>query len=359
LPYCRRCGTKLEEEAHFCHKCGTPVTTVSTYSPPAPSAPMKPRPLRKDPIIIGAIVLVALLVSGVIIAAILAAPISTITIDQTIQDKTVNVEKLNFNFEAGAAKVNVFTQNIDGNNFLVSIQGSASKGIFGGDTGSPVQVTTTNDTLDGVQTVTVKLEEAAAFLRYNIDCNIYVNPNLIRNLNVTSTAGEVTLVTDKPATFESLNLKSSAGAVGANLQNATIAGNITLGTSAGTVDFRASQINVEGNYTVNLHSSAGSINVEIIQTHNLQGNLQVNAVTQFGSVNNRLTIDGDVGAKITSQTTLGSINLDVQRFSGNKSPIQSDNYPATSNIEINNRTNAGSINIHADYQSSSGPSIKN
>lgn len=354
MTYCRRCGTKLDENAHFCQKCGTPVTT---YVPPAPPVPTKP--IRNDPIIIGAIVLIAILVGGVVIAALLAAPFSNVNIEQNIQDDSANVEKLNFNFESTAARVNVFTQNVDNNNFVISIEGAASKGNFGGNTGNPVQVTIYNETANGVQTVTAKLEESTAFSRFNVVCNIYVNPALVLNLNVTSQAGQVSLTADKPATFESLNLQASAGAVGANLQNSTVAGNLTLRTQAGTIDFRTNQIIIEGNNTVDLNSNAGSVNMDITQTQNLQGNLRVNAVTNLGSINVELQLDGNVGSRIISQTNLGSINTNVQHFSGDKSPIQSDNYPASSNIEINSQTNLGSININAVYQSSISLIIRN
>ena len=354
MPYCRQCGNRLDDDAHFCHKCGIPVPT---YLPPPPTTHMNP--LRNDPIVIGAIVLVAILVVGVVVAALIAAPFSNVNIEQTIQDKTVNVEKLNFNFESTAARVNVFTQNVDNNNFVISIEGSASKRNFGGDIGNPIQVTIYNYTINGVQTVTAKLVESTGFSRFNVVCNIYVNPALVLNLNVTSQAGQVSLTVDKPATFGSLNLQASAGAVRANLQNSTVTGNLTLRTQAGTIDFQTNQIITEGNNTVDLNSNAGSVNIDITQTQTLQGNLQVNAVTNLGSVDIGLQLDGNVGSKIISQTNLGSINTNVQHFSGDKSPIQSDNYPASSNIEINSQTNLGSININAVYQSSISPIIRN
>ena len=179
------------------------------------------------------------------------------------------------------------------------------------------------------------------------------------DLNVTSQAGQVSLTADKPATFGFLNLQSASGAVQANLDNITIAGNVTLRTQAGSVDIRMNEVQVEGNNTVDLHTNAGSLTMDITQTKTLHGNLQVNAVTDLGSVNVGLIVDGDVGAKLTSQTNLGSIHVDVQHFSGNQSPIQSNNYPAVSNIEIDSRTNLGGINIHANYQSSTGPSLRN
>jgi hypothetical protein len=343
MPYCRRCGTTIDENAHFCHKCGTQIIT---YVPPAPSTPMKP--IRNDPVIIAAIALSVILVVGVVVAALLAAPFSTVNFDQTYQDNTTDINKLNLN-----------VQNVNNSNFIITLEGSGSKGTFGGGSESAIQVAFYNDTVNGVLMVTAKITESTAFSRLNVDCNIYIDPDLTLNLNVISQAGQVSLTADKPATFESLNLQSNAGTVQANLQNVTIAGNVTVRTQAGTVDFRTSQIVIEGNNTVDLYSNAGSVNMDINQTKSLQGNLQINAATELGSVNIGLIIDGDVGAKIVSQTNLGSIHVDVQHFSGNQSPIQSDNYPAGSNIEINSRTNLGSVNINAAYQSSVTPSIRN
>jgi hypothetical protein len=355
MPYCRRCGTQLADDAHFCHKCGTPVI-ATPYVYQASSAPSKP--LRKDPIIIGAIVLITILVVGVVVAALFTASYATVDINQSFKDTTAGIDKLNLTLDSQALQINVFTQNVSGYNFLVTLDGTAFKSI-NGDSGSPIQVEFTNNTVSKELTVTIKITQSNVFSRYNVDCNIYVNPALIRNLNVTSQAGQVSLNVDKPVTFESLILQSQAGAVQANLDNATIAGNVTLRTQAGSVDFRVNEAKVEGNNTVTLQTNAGSIDIDVTETRTIQGNLQVNAVTDLGSINVGLTIDGNVGARLVSETNLGSIHTNVQHFSGNQSPIQSDNYPAASNIEVDSRTNLGSININADYQSSNGINLSN
>ena len=356
MPYCRKCGTNLDENAHFCHKCGTPVVTY--VPPPPPSTSIKS--IRKDTVIIAAIVLSVILVVGLIVVALLAAPFSTVNFNQSYQDNSSNINKLNLNVQIDEATVKVFTQNVNNSNFILTLTGSGSKGPFSdGNDESPIQVAFHNDTEDGVLTVTANITKSIAFSRFNIDCNIYLNPAIELNLNVTSKAGQISLSADKPANFDSLNLQSNAGDIHTNLQNVTIARNVILRTQAGTVDFRTNQIMIEGNDSIDLHSNAGSINVDITQTKILQGNLQINAATELGSINVGLVIDGDVGAKIISQTNLGSINVDKQHFSGNQSPIQSDNYPAVSNIEINSQTNLGSININAVYQSSAPPSIRN
>ena len=354
MPYCRRCGTKLDEDAHFCHKCGT---LVISYPVQVPFAPV--RPLRKDPVVIAAIALVAILVSAVIIVAFLVAPVSPWSIGRSLEDDTPDVNTLNLNFETNIGRIDITPLKIDNNNIGIYIEANGSKGMLGGN-GTPVSISFDNRTMGDVLTVNSRVSVENRFAsQANVGVKIFVDPALNLNLTVTSQAGQVSLTADKDATFNYLNLQSSAGAVQANLQNVTVAGNVTLKTQAGTVDFRMSQAKVEGNNTVTLQTNAGSVDMDITETKTLQGNLQVNAVSELGSINLGLTIDDGVGAKITSQTNLGNIHVTEQNFSGDQSPIQSDNYPAASNIEVNNRTNLGSININAVSQSSTGPSIKN
>jgi hypothetical protein len=192
-----------------------------------------------------------------------------------------------------------------------------------------------------------------------VTCSVYVNPALNLNLNVTTQAGKITLSSEKSATFQSLNLQTNAGDVEATIQNATIADNVSFMTYAGTVYFGTNQANVQNNQTVNLQSSAGSTNMDITQTKPLQGNLKVSTVIELGSLNLGLKIDGDVAAKIISLTNFGRIHSDLQNFSGDQSPIQSNNFPTAGKLEINSQTNLGNININAFYQSSNGPSIRN
>jgi hypothetical protein len=355
VPYCHRCGTKLDDYAHFCQKCGTPVATF------APAAQTKPeRPLRKKPLVIAAIILIAILAAAIIVSATVFAPFSPINFNQTNQDSHSGINTLNLNFQANTAQVTLITQNINNQNIIIKTSANGSRSIFGSN--NPIEVTFTNQTAGKTLTINSKVTERNEFPtkgNLHVTCAIYVNPALKLNINVTTQAGSISLDAEKSATFQSINLQVNAGEVQANLQNATIAGEVSLNTQAGEVNFGVHQASLQGNQTVTLHSNAGSVGMDITQTKTLQGNLQVNAVTEFGSVNVGLQIDNDVGAKIISQTNLGSIHLDVQHFSGNQSPIQSDNYPASSNIEINGRTNLGSININAVYQSSNGPSVRN
>lgn len=360
LPYCRKCGAKLEDYDRFCPKCGTPVVAAP---PPAPSLSMKPvrpvQPMRKDPLILAGIGLIVILVTAVVVAVFLTAPMSTWDFSRSLEDETPNVETLNLNFETNIGEVNVTPLEVGDNNIGIYITANGSKGMFG-DNEIPVSVSFDNQTVGETLTVNSKVSfDNAMAMRVNVRIEIFVNPALNLNINVTTNAGSINLASDRAATFQSLNLQTHAGSIEASVHNAAIAGNVSLATNAGSVYFGMSESILEGNNTVNVESNAGSITLDITQTKFMQGNMQVNAQTNLGSVDVGLEIDGDVGAKITSSTNLGAINANTNNFSGNQSPIQSNNYPAASNIEIYCTANLGSVNIDADYQSNQQPNIIN
>jgi hypothetical protein len=351
LPYCHRCGAQLDEGARFCHKCGAPVIT---YIPPA-KHPAKLKPWYKDHLIVVTIGLVVILLSAVVVIAFLVAPASPWHFEQQRQDNSPNVNTINLTFEADVGQVNIIPIDVN-NNILIYVSANGSRGISTS-TDDPVEILFDNQTSGEVLTVTsrVTLDNRFSFGSV-VTCTIYVKPTLNLNLNVTSQAGQVSFSVDKAAVIQSLNLHTNAGEVEANLQgNLTLAGNVSLTTNAGSVNFRMNEIGVNGNCTVALDSNLGSVYADITQTKTMTGNIKVNAATNAGSVNVGLEIDAGVGAQIASHTNLGDIDTDLKNFSGNESLIESNNYPAPSNIEITNHTNLGGINIQATYQTTTIP----
>jgi hypothetical protein len=354
LPYCRKCGARLEDYDRFCPKCGTPAVTYTAPTPLTQAA----RPvasIKKDPIIVAGIALIAILVVAAVAVAFLVAPLGTWNVNQSFTDQTLNVHTLNLNFDTDVGFVNVVALRVANNNLGIYIVGNGSRGAFGGAT-NPVNVSFENTTLGDVLTVTSKVNvEAASSMNTNLGIQIFVDPALILNVNVTSHVGQVSFSVDKSATLQLLKLSTNAGAADATLQNVTITGPVSLHTNAGTINYRANNVNVVGNCAIDLHSNAGSVNADLTQTKAMGDNLQVNAKTNLGAINLNLAVDGDVGAKITSQTSLGSVHvINANNFSGERSPLQSNNYPAISNIDIDCHTNLGSVNIDAAYQHDGG-----
>ncbi len=354
MPYCRKCGAILEEE-RFCRNCGKAVVTLAY----APSNAQPHRPIRREPVLIVGIIIIAILISAAVITALIFASVQSYSFGQTNEVVTQpNVTVINLNFKADNAKVNILTQNYSNDAVAIYISGSGSKGIG---TKNPVQIIFTNQTEGYTLTVNSHVTTSGFFAGTpKVTCNIYLNPSMSLNLNVTTETGQVILTSNDSATFQSLNLKSTTGEVKAYLQNDTvIAGDIFLKTTTGAAIFTMNQANVEGNRTFNLQTTTGAVDMQIDENQTLDGNLQVNASAVTGSVDLSMNIDNGVGAKIESHTEIGSINTNVNNFSGNKSPIQSNNYPSQSNFIVNLKANIGSINIDATYQSASSPSLRN
>jgi hypothetical protein len=355
LPYCRKCGAKLEEDAKFCYNCGTPVLTYNYAS----SHPQPQRPIRRDPILVAGIIIVVILISAVVVTALFFASVQSYSFGQTNEVVTQsNVTVLNLNFRADNAKINIIPQNYTNDAVAIYTSGSGSKGIG---TKNPVQIIFTNQTVRNTLTVNSQVTTSGFFAGTpKVTCNIYLNPSMSLNLNVTTDNGQVILTSNESATFQTLNLKSTTGEVKAILQNDTvIAGDISLKTTTGEVIFTMNQANVEGNRTFNLQTTTGTVNTQIDENQSFGGNVQVNASAVTGNVDLSMNIDNAVGARIESRTDIGSINANVNNFSGNKSPLQSNNYPSKSNFVVNLKTNIGTINIDATYQSASSPSLRN
>jgi hypothetical protein len=353
MPYCGKCGTKLEDDARFCHKCGSPV---AIYPPPQQvyvPRPVEPaKPLHKDSLVVVSIALVAVLVVAVVAVVILAAPFATWSSNESLEDKTVGVKTLNFDFHTNVGKVVVFTQKMGNNNIGIYIQANGSRGIVA-DSSSPIAINFENNTVADTLTVNSNVTVADVFTTgAHVQCMIYIDPALAMNLNISSTTGQVSFSGIQSANIQSLWLETTTGEAQANFDsNMTLAGNVTVRAVTGEVNFRMSQINIKGNCSLALHSSTGAINADLTQTKAVDGNLNVETETSTGSINFALNIDGGIGGKITSQVS-GFGGLDVQKnnFVGSDEDIQSVNYPAQSNIVVNNQIHGfGGVNIRANY----------
>ncbi|MCW3996441.1 MAG: zinc-ribbon domain-containing protein [Candidatus Bathyarchaeota archaeon] len=90
MPYCRRCGTMLEEGAYFCHKCGTPVVF---YTPP-PVAVSKE--WKMDPFFIAIIAIAAIIISTIIIITFVLVPILGVNPNWPFPSNDGNFNHLNY-----------------------------------------------------------------------------------------------------------------------------------------------------------------------------------------------------------------------------------------------------------------------
>jgi hypothetical protein len=347
MPYCRKCGAKLDENARFCHVCGTPVAPVAATRP---AAPRRRRPAYLLPVII----LIAVLFVALVASALIFLPVNPVHFNQTSQFPKADVDSLLVDFQADVANVNVIFENLPSSMVVLNVTAEGSVGVLD-DPDHAVTVMfnheTANNSAEVVSSV-LRTSRWPMFYNLNVTCNVYIDPSANLSLNFRSEVGKIEMDADAKMTLQSLDLETATGGVDVSLSKGVVAaGSISLKSSTGAVQFRMDDVDVPSNVSVNLQSTTGFVDVDLAATHKFSGNVTVNAHTSTGAVNLFMVIDNDVGGRIESATDAGRITVDVKRFSGNQSPLQSNNYPAPSNFLVNLRTNTGGININADYGS--------
>ncbi len=350
MPYCRRCGTKLDEDARFCRACGAPVEPVTQQTPP-PCTYEQSRPIAWP--IVG--VLIAVLVVGVVVAGFVFVPFRSVNFQSpNVVPTASGVNNIYLNLEADVANINIYTTSSLGELVRVDVSATGSTGLFGS-TEEPVTVEFNPVTANDTETVTCKVTQNEVWpLSYGltVTCNVYLDPSAVLNVQVSTSVGAVKLTSDRAVTFQALSLRSTTGSVETAVSgNAVFEGPVLVSTTTGSVQFDWANCRISTNTPIDVHTTTGSIHASIIQSAVLGGNATLNVGTTTGSVNLDMQLAQNNAAQITSHTSTGSISVDVHSFNGNKSPIYSNNYPATNNFLTELSATTGSIHIVATYQS--------
>jgi len=349
MTYCRKCGAKLDEDAKFCQVCGAPVVPVTTAVRPA--APKGRRPTYLLPVII----LIAVLLTALVISALLFLPFYPVNFNQTNQVPKANVNNLLVDLQVDVTNVNISFKNLPNSIVILNVTADGNVGILDDPDGA-VNVTFTHQTSNNSAVVIASVSRVGRWpISYdlNVNCDVYVDPSVNLSLNVRSSVGNIVMNADTKMILQNVDLETTTGSVDVSLSKSVVVANsISLMSTTGTVQFNMNNADVSSNVSANLRSTTGLVNVDLVATQNLSGNVTVNARTTTGGVNLSMEIDNDVGGRIESHTDIGRITVDVQKFSGNQTPLQSNNYPAGSNFLVNLRTTTGGINICAAYGSS-------
>jgi hypothetical protein len=346
MTYCHKCGAKLDENARFCRVCGTPVEQIASAQ-----GPYRARTQRHSlwPV---AVVLIAVLVVAFFVAVLTVLPVQSVNFSQSNDvAKIPGVNTINLNLEADVADVNVILTDLPNQFARIDVSAAGSVGVAG-NVAHPVQVTFTNETVGSEMTITSRISRDGWPFSFNLKvvCDVYIDRSEVLNINAGTTVGRIIMNTIGAATFQRINLHNTTGSVAASLNNrVALSGDVTVSATTGSVSFDWDNVAVSREISVNVESTTGAVSTQISQNKALSGNVSLNTRTTTGSVDLSMTIAGNVGAMITSHTSLGSISNEVQSFNGNKSPIYSNNYPATSNFLCNLETTTGSIHINAAY----------
>jgi hypothetical protein len=349
MSYCRKCGAKLDDDARFCPKCGTPVPTIAV-------AIKSTAPKRKPVYILPVVILIAALVSAVVIGVLLVSPIYPVHFNQTNQVPATGMDSVFLDFQVDFAQVNIIFEDLPDKMAVLNVTADGGIGIFD-DPNRAINVTFDHIATNNSVSIFARVyQNSLLSILHNLDvkCDMYIDPSANVTLEVRSNIGNIVVDEDTKVTLKRIDLETSTGSIDVNLYGGAVAsGSISLRTPTGRVQFKMDEADVADNISVNLQSTTGAVNADFTAANRLDGNITVNALTTTGSIKLDMSIDGDVGARIESATNLGTITADVKRFSGTQSPIKSNNYPAGSNFLVNLRTETGGIDINANYGASS------
>jgi hypothetical protein len=328
MPYCWKCGSKLEQDDKYCHVCGTPVggASAGAYAPH--------RAVRRrgwSPLYSLAVVLVSILIVGTIVSVFVFLPVQQVNFGRTEQIAAESgVRAVWLNLTADVSTFNI--------TFV-----------------DPLTVTVAHSRSGHTMQVDATIERNGLwwplFGGLNVVCDVQVERSLNVSLVVKTSVGGVVLVAQSGVVLDSLDLETDTGGVEVSLgRGVVLNGPVVVQSTTGSSSLSWDRVRVTGSISVDVKTTTGGVNVDISQDSLMNGNVTLNGETVTGGVDFSIVIHDDVGATVNSATTVGGVSTDLTRFSGNTSPLNSENYPASSNFLVTLKTVTGGINVNATYE---------
>ncbi len=351
MPYCWKCGSKLEEDAKYCHVCGASVgeASVRTSLPPSTS-----RRKGWSPVYTIAVVLVGILVLGTIVSVFVFLPVQPVNFSQSKQVLAESgVRAVDLNLTADVSDFNVTFADLNGR--VMTLNVTATGGVGALAPSDPINVTVTHSRSGHTVRIDARIERNGVwwpvFGGLNVVCNVQIERYLNVTLNVGTGTGRVVLAASSGVVLDSLNLNTATGGVEASLgQGVIVKGNVTLQSTTGSANLNWDDVEVTSDVSVAVKTTTGGVGVDVLEDSSMHGNVTLLAETVTGGVDFSVRVQDDVGAIVNSSTTVGSVNTNLTRFSGITSPLQSENYPAASNFIVTLRSTVGGITVNAIYE---------
>jgi hypothetical protein len=357
MPYCRKCGVELDEDAKFCPVCGTPVTPQVTRIRREERRPLDARTRL-------AIFLIVLIVSATIIIYLGFSPVHTIEKSWRGSASHQTGDTLVLSLTADIAHVKVSFEDLTDERVVLDASATARAGFFVSPN-SLERFRPVSTFAIGGNVLTVTVRQAAdttnlgwpPYESLNVTYHIRIDPSLNATLNIVTSTGGIVLDTQSGVVFNSMSLEAITGGVRASLvEDVVVSGDVSVKATTGGVELSWDNVILTKNVLVSATTITGGVDVSVKQDEGLLGNVTINAEATTGGVDFAIEIQGDIGAKITSRVTTGAINVDRQiGFSlmyadPSEEGLWSENWKtAGSNFYVSLKTTTGGINIDAQY----------
>ncbi len=346
--YCWKCGAKLAEDAKFCHVCGAPLSRLTAETG-----------RRTEERVGGFTRFIVFALIAVLVIALAFAGVSFFSYQPMDYnefhkvDIKPDIRNLNLSFTADVANVDITFADLGEELITFNVTASGRMGLFA--SSKPLDIKFDDTIVNDVLVINSKIGSVSqvwppqAWLTVN--CSICINPSLKANIDISTSVGEIVLVTQSGVVLNSLSLQAVTGKIQVKLiENATMLDDISVKTTTGGVEFSWDNVNTPRNVLVELKTTTGGVSADVRQIHTLGGNVTLNAETTTGGVDFTLDIQGEVGAMIVSKVTTGGIDVSRKTgFSGANSLLQSNNYPDRNNFNVDLQATTGGIGIDVEY----------
>jgi len=349
MPYCRKCGAELEAEAKFCHACGTVIDVAAS---PEFGRTRYARSYRSPVRVFTFILIAILLIAFVLIGLFTFFPIRAVSVKESeYAPFNASIRTLSLDLTADIAQINILFDNLEDKLVVLNVSATGAVGMLAP---SSVLNVTFDHVFDGstlvVDSRVVTTYSWARLSSLKIVCDLYVDPSMEMSLNVKTGVGKVSMNANRSVVINALRLEATTGGIEASLaKHAGVKGNISMKTTTGGIELNWDNAETIANAAVQVKTITGGIVLNIKQNSTMPANVTLNAEVTTGGIDLTLAIKSNVGAEITSKTTIGGTRADKNGFNGPDSLLKSSNYPASSNFIVALKTATGGIDIEADY----------
>jgi len=348
MPYCSKCGTKLDELVRFCYVCGTPVSAAPAARPPERRRGVRPWYFLPV-VILTAIILVAL-----VAVAVLFVPLRPVNFSRREEVAyRLGIDEVHLDFIADVGEIDLSFQEQKDTLLTLNVTATGAVGIGFAGSADPLDVSFTDTFTGNILYVSSRVTVASGWRwtsGLKVKCDIVVDPSMNASILAKTTTGSVVFDADAGVVLSYLNLEVVTGAIEVTMtRNVICYGDMSFKTTTGGINLVWQNVNVTSDTRLDVKTTTGGINLNVTQRDPMKANVTLGAEASTGGINFNVVIRHSVGCNIESSTGVGSINVNEVGFSGTTPPLHSDNYPDESNFNVSLETSTGGININARY----------
>ncbi|MCK4444658.1 MAG: zinc ribbon domain-containing protein [Thermoplasmata archaeon] len=340
---CSKCGAEVVGGADYCSSCGSAVRT------PVIEPEKKVDERRPGRVLAG---IGAILIGiAIILAIVFFGPVRSV---DDVESRNVpyraDVDKIDLHFWTDIADVNIAFEDLTNELFILDVTMHGGVGLF--DSPDEYDLTFHDPIAGDTLNLNIELDTPEDWNMFlNVDCDLRIHQSLAADIEVASNTGKITLNTVAGVELDSLALGTYTGRIKANLvEDVSISGDMALQTDTGSISLSWRNLDVVEDVFLTIGGETGGVDVTITQEVGIPEDITVNVRTTTGGIDFEIDIQGDIGARITSSTDTGGIDVIKQDgFTRIDSLLESENYPEDDNFIVSLSTDTGGIDLDADY----------